>query len=266
MMASMNTLEKILSDKKLELKQTKRCVSLRDLKFKVKDTESAVPFFYHFDDGINVIAEVKAKSPSAGVFFADYHPAEIAKIYKRGGAKAVSVLTDTRYFGGSLDDLTQVKKAVTLPTLRKDFTLEEYQIYEARSAGADAVLLIVAALDEFQLKDYQALTEDLGMIALVEVHDESEMQKALKMPLKALGINNRDLKTLKTDVATSEVLIEKMPSSHKFRIISESGLKDHKDLISLQKKGVDGFLIGESLLQSSDIVTKLREFVYGSNV
>lgn len=262
----MNTLEKILLDKKLELQQTRRRVTLRDLKFKVKDTEPAVPFFHHFDDGINIIAEVKAKSPSGGTFFTEYRPEKTAQIYKRGGAKAISVLTDDRYFGGCLNDLSQVKKTVTLPILRKDFTLEEYQIYEARSAGADAVLLIVAALDEFQLKDYQALTEDLGMVALVEVHDDNEMQKALKLSLKALGINNRDLKTLKTDITTSQSLAQKLPSERGFKVISESGLKDHNSLISLKKNGIDGFLIGEALLVASDILTKIREFIHGSNV
>lgn len=262
----MNTLEKILNDKKLELEYTKRRVSLRDLKLKVKDTEAALPFFHHFDDELNIIAEVKAKSPSAGIFFDVYQPEEIAKIYKRGGARAISVLTDERYFGGSLNDLTRVKKAVTLPVLRKDFILEEYQIYEARSAGADAVLLIAAALDEFQLKDYRALTEDLGMVALVEVHDEGEMQKVLKIAPNALGINNRDLKTLKTDLATSEGLIEKIPLPCEFKVIAESGLKSHKDLISLKKKGFDGFLIGESFLKSSDILMKIREFLHGNNV
>lgn len=262
----MNTLEKILLDKKLELEQTKRRMSLRDLKLKVKDTEAAVPFFHHFDDGLNIIAEVKAKSPSAGVLFDAYHPEEIAKIYKRGGAKAISVLTDGRYFGGTLEDLSQVKKTVTLPVLRKDFTLEEYQIYEARSAGADAVLFIAAVLDEFQLKDYQAITEDLGMVALVEVHDEKEMEKVLTMPLKALGINNRDLKTLKTDLATSEDLIDKIPSPRELKVIAESGLKTHNDLILLKKRGFDGFLIGEALLKSADILTKIREFLHGTAV
>jgi indole-3-glycerol phosphate synthase len=262
----MNTLEKILNDKKLELEYTKRRTPLRDLKFKVKDTEVAVPFFHHFDDGINIIAEVKAKSPSAGSFFDEYDPQKIARIYKRGGAKAISILTDERYFGGSLNDLAQVKKIVTLPVLRKDFTIEEYQIYEARSAGADAVLLIVAALDAFQLKDYQALTEDLGMVALVEVHHKSEMQTALTMPLKALGINNRDLKTLKTDLATSVGLVKKIPSVHDFKLIAESGLNRPNDLISFKNIGFDGFLIGESLLKSSDILTKLREFIHGNSV
>lgn len=258
-------LGKIIEYKKLELQGTRRKVSLRDVKMKAADAAPVREFLGGFvKDGLNVIAEVKKASPSAGVIRADFDAVRVALAYAQTGARALSVLTDTKFFQGSLADLSQVRAAVGLPVLRKDFTLAEYHIHESRGAGADAILLIVAVLDDPQLKDYLAITEGLGMQALVEVHNDGELKRALKIAPRLVGINNRNLKTLVTDVQVSRDMLTAMqshPGRGQMKVISESGLKDHDTLVALAKQGADGFLIGEALLKTGDPGRKLMEFL-----
>lgn len=248
-------LKKIIEYKFLELEHVKRRVSIRDIKFMARDQEPAKDFLMNFSSGggvsFNIIAEIKKASPSAGVlspeFITDFDPVRIAQIYESNGARALSVLTDEKFFQGSLENLKRVKACVKLPVLRKDFTLDEYHVFEARAGGADAVLLIAAVLDPHQLKDYHDLCLGLGMTPLIEIHAEEEIKKICAFMPKLVGINNRNLATLKVDVRTTETLFAKInwPAT----VISESGLKDHETLVKLSQKGIGGFLIGESLLK-----------------
>lgn len=257
-----STLQKIVDYKKEELEFLKRKMPLQDVRMKARDQGPVRPFLEGFySDEINIIAEIKKASPSAGVIRSDFQPVEIAKIYEANGARALSVLTDENFFKGSLDFLSSVREAVSLPCLRKDFTLDEYHLHEARGAGADAVLLIAAILDDAQLKDYIDLAESLMMIPLVEVHDEDDLDRALKLNPHLIGINNRNLNTFETTLETSLKLRPKIPEET--TVISESGLRSHDDLVGLMQAGFHGFLIGEALMRSTDIGAKLKEFIGG---
>jgi indole-3-glycerol phosphate synthase len=199
--------------------------------------------------GFSLVAEFKRRSPSRGMIRVDASPAIIARSYEHGGAAAISVLTEEDYFGGSLDDLRAVRATVQLPILRKDFILDEYQVYEAAAAGADALLLIVAALNDDSLTHLRAITEDeLGMDALVEVHTKEEMRRATSCGAKLIGVNNRDLRTFDVSLETSVALAREAPAGAV--LISESGLNTADDLRSLYKLGYKGFLIGESLMHA----------------
>jgi indole-3-glycerol phosphate synthase len=201
--------------------------------------------------GLNVIAEFKRRSPSKGVIRPVADAREIACAYEVGGAKAISVLTEEDYFDGSIDDLRVVKSAVELPLLRKDFVFEEYQVFEAAAAGADAILLIVAALDDETLGRLRQLAEDeLGMDALVEVHDELEMKRAHKCGARLIGVNNRNLHTFEVSLSTSLKLSNQAPANSV--LISESGLRTAEDLKRLAGVGYRGFLIGESLMRAEN--------------
>ena len=210
--------------------------------------------------GVSVIAEVKKASPSKGIICADFQPVKIAGNYHRQGAQALSVLTDNDFFQGSLQYLMQVREAVPLPVLRKDFTIDELQIKEAHIHGADAILLIAAILDCQQMKDYQAYAEECGMDVLVEVHDEWEVEQALKAGCKLLGINNRNLKTFVVDLATTFRLKKLIPND--IPVVSESGLKTVEDFRRLKEEGIKAALIGETLMRAgvdSDLLRSLRE-------
>jgi len=210
-------------------------------------------------DGINVIAEFKRRSPSKGVIREGADPIDIARAYQAGGAVAMSVLTEEDYFAGSLDDLRQVKATVALPVLRKDFIVDEYQVYESAAAGADAILLIVAALDDELLLRLRRLAEDeLQMDALVEVHTSEEMRRAAACGAKLIGVNNRDLRTFEVSLETSVSLAREAPPEA--LLISESGLKSHDDLQRLHDAGYRGFLIGETLMRAEDPEQALRSF------
>ncbi|MBX7147857.1 indole-3-glycerol phosphate synthase TrpC [bacterium] len=255
-----NTLDKILEYKRDEVASQKRRVPLADVKKKAHDAEPARDFLGNFQKGsINIIAEVKKASPSKGIIRQDFNALDTAHIYQDNGAKALSILTDEHFFMGSLNYLVQIKKQVSLPCLRKDFMIEEYQFHEARAHGADAVLLIVAALDDHQLKDFQQLARELGMSVLVEIHNQAEWKRAAKLPPHILGVNNRDLKNFKTSLQTSYDLVKEFPQS--FKRITESGLNTHDDCVKLMEAGYDGFLIGESLMREKDIGKKLREMI-----
>jgi indole-3-glycerol phosphate synthase len=209
---------------------------------------------------VKIIAEFKRRSPSRGRIRADLSPAHAAAAYERGGACAISVLTDEEYFDGSLADLTAVRSATRLSILRKDFVVDPTQIYEAAVAGADAVLLIAAILNDFELTRLRAITEDeLGLDALVEVHSSEEMQRAEKAGATLIGVNNRDLRTFEASLSTSERLIAEAPRSAV--MISESGLQTAEQLRRLEGLGFRGFLIGEALMQSSDPAAALRELM-----
>jgi indole-3-glycerol phosphate synthase len=206
---------------------------------------------------VNIIAEVKRASPSLGVIRADVEPAELARRYEAGGAAAISVLTEENRFQGSLDDLRAVREAVKLPLLRKDFIFEEYQLYEAAEAGADALLLIVAALDDETLSRLRRTTEDeLGMDALIEVHTKEEMHRAAACGARLAGVNNRDLRTFKVSLDTSVELIGMAPPGA--LLISESGLRTPDDLRRLRALGYRGFLVGETLMRADQPERILR--------
>ncbi len=207
---------------------------------------------------IRIIAEVKKASPSRGVIKEDFNPLAIAREYEEAGAAAVSVLTDEKYFQGSLEHLTLIKEDLILPVLRKDFIIDTYQIYESRDAGADAVLLIAAALPALGPNGLQGLlnlTESLGMTALVEDHDEAELETALKSGARIIGINTRDLKTLHVDISTTIRLAPLVPDDR--IIVSESGIKSHGDIMRLKEAGVAAFLIGEALIRDKEAGKKL---------
>ena len=209
-------------------------------------------------DGINIIAEFKRRSPSKGVIRADANVSQIARSYEAGGAVAMSVLTEEDYFAGSLEDLRAVKSAVDLPLLRKDFVFDEYQVYESAAAGADAILLIVAALDDEVLSKLRRLAEDeLGMDALVEVHTSDEMKRAVSSGATLIGVNNRDLRTFEVSLETSLALAGDAPPEA--LLISESGLQTVEDLQRLSAAGYRGFLIGETLMRAGNAEESLRE-------
>jgi indole-3-glycerol phosphate synthase len=198
----------------------------------------------------NVIAEHKRRSPSRGAIREDLAPAEVARGYQEAGAAAVSVLTDEPFFGGSLAQLAEARAAVALPVLRKDFVVDPWQIWEARAAGADAVLLIVAALGEEELRQLLSVATEAGLEALVEVHDRAELGRALSTGAQVVGVNNRNLKTLEVSLATSFALAEAIPDP--VVAVAESGIRTGTDLRSLRDAGFDAFLIGEQLMTAPD--------------
>lgn len=208
---------------------------------------------------LNVIAECKRRSPSSGILSRQYDAAAIARSYERAGAAAVSVLTEPAFFDGSVDDLAAVGRAVSVPVLCKDFILDVYQLAEARAAGADAVLLIAAALDEASLRDLLQRAGDLGLDALVEVHDEDELVRALAAGAEIVGVNNRDLRTLEVQVETARRLADLIPDH--VVAVAESGLKTRTDLEELGARGFDAFLIGEWFMRQADPGFALAQLV-----
>ena len=212
---------------------------------------------------LKIIAEFKRASPSVGMIQSDLSPADAARLYERGGACAVSVLTDEEHFGGSMNDLSAVRSSTHLPVLRKDFIIDEIQIYEAVTAGADAILLIVAALDDASLGELRKVAEDeLGLDALIEVHTSDELRRALNTGAKIIGVNNRDLQTFEVSLSTSERLIAEAPQDSV--MISESGLRDPAQLRRLYALGFRGFLIGEQLMRAKNPETALRDLLAGA--
>lgn len=206
-----------------------------------------------------LIAEVKRASPSKGLLRHRFDAVEIATTYAQNGAAALSVLTDQRFFQGNMGVLQAVRQAVTLPVLRKDFIFDPYQVHEARAGGADALLLIVAVLGDRALRDLLALTRELGMEALVEVHDEAEVERALAAGATIIGINNRDLRTLEVDFETTARLRPRIPAG--LTIVAESGIRTAEDVRRLAAMGVDAMLVGETLVRAKDIGAKVRELV-----
>ena len=246
----MNILDKIIETKFREVKVLRK--QLGRLSFESDQTPFPRDFLNKsiLKDSVGVIAEVKRRSPGAGSIRPDLDPVKLALDYESSGAVALSILTDQSFFGGSLEDLKKVRQHVKLPILRKDFIIDESQIYESHISGADAILLIVSVLDDKQLSDYREMAEELGMTAIVEVHDLLELERSLKTGAKFLGINNRDLKTFDTSLETTLQLLEHVPPE--VALVSESGIHTKQDVSMLGQAGVDAVLVGESLLIQED--------------
>ncbi len=208
-----------------------------------------------------LIAEIKKASPSRGVIRADFDPSAIARSYADGGASAISVLTDVKYFQGDVSYLVQARDESGLPVLRKDFIIDEYQIWETAAIGADAALLIVSTLDAEQLKDYLQLAGEVGLDALVEAHDAAEIETALEAGAEIVGINNRDLRTFKTDIETTLRLAERIPEDRV--IVSESGIHTREDAQKVRDAGASAILVGEALMTCGDVSGKIRELTGG---
>jgi indole-3-glycerol phosphate synthase len=210
-------------------------------------------------DEMNVIAEVKRSSPSKGALSSITDPASLAEQYQEAGAAAVSVLTERRRFGGSLEDLDAVRKRVTIPVLRKDFMVDEYQFFEARAHGADIVLLIVAALSKSQLQDFYDLATELGMASLVEVHTAQELESAMDIEPRIIGVNSRNLKTLDVDSSAFADLIPRIPSN--VIRVAESGIATRSDVEFAQKAGATAILVGETLVKSGNPISAMQELL-----
>ncbi len=253
-------LGKIIANKKKEVASLKRIKPLAVLKKEVLRLKRKRPRFLQAlrkGNGISVIAEIKRRSPSQGVLRTAFDPVKIAQSYKEAGARALSVLTDKKFFGGGAVDLKKVRRAVTLPILRKDFLIDEYQIYESRLLGADAVLLIAALLTREKLRRFRNLARRLGLDALVEVHTQAELKKTLAIHAKLIGINNRNLKTFTVDIRTTEKLVKNIPRA--LCVVSESGIQNHGEILFLKKLGVRAVLVGESLLTKKNVKKALSE-------
>ena len=252
-------LDRILERKTLELAKQQQQQPLAHIRSAAENSDLPRPFEQTLRSGKNIaiIAECKRKSPSAGTLHPDFDPLHLASHYERGGVAAISVLTDSEFFGGSLADLQAVKANTALPILRKDFLFDPYQLFEARASGADAVLLIVAALEEDHLKDLLTLSRELSLAALVEVHDETELQSAQKVGATLIGINNRDLRNFQTDLTTT---IRLAPlASPATTLVAESGIRNAEDVMIMAKAGADAILVGEALMRASDLPKKLAE-------
>jgi indole-3-glycerol phosphate synthase len=255
-----NILEEIAAYKRDFVGQSKLRRSLADLQLAAADAGPTADFGAALrGDGIAVIAEIKKAAPSKGVIREDFDPEHIAAAYAENGASALSVLTDQAYFQGHDDYLTSARRVAELPALRKDFTIDAYQIYEARVIGADAILLIVALMDGGQLEDSIGLSTELGMATLVEVHDEGELHAALASSAKLIGVNNRDLKTFETTLETTFGLLDAIPSG--ITTVSESGINSSDDVERLAAAGVDAILVGEAMMRAPDPGAKLRELL-----
>ena len=256
----MSTLDTIIAHKHVELAAARAAVAETELRRQAADMAPARDFRGALHaDGHRINAEVKKTSPPQGVIRPDFDPVAIAHQYVAAGAAALSVLTDARFFQGSAEIFRAVRADVQLPMLRKDFTVDAYQLYEARVLGADAVLLIVAALAQPQLGDLLALSAELGMASLVEVHNAEELDRALAAGAQIVGINNRDLHTFVTDTAVTLRLAPAVPRT--CTLVSESGIKRPEDLAPLAAAGVDAFLIGETFMRAPSPGALLQTFV-----
>jgi indole-3-glycerol phosphate synthase len=266
----MNIFVKFVEQKKLEVaKLPARIIAAGDLRDAMLERGERRDFIAAIKrarkSGIALIAEVKKASPSAGVICPDFDPVRIAREYEAAGATCLSVLTDEQFFQGSLDYLRQIRAAVKLPLLRKDFIIDERQILEAIEWGADAILLIVAILTDEQLAKFHTLAVESGLAVLVEVHDEAELERALKIVPEMIGVNNRDLKTFKVDLATTERLSTRMlisPAATKtLMLVAESGIHTRADVERVRKADASAVLVGESLMKHGDIAAKVRELI-----
>lgn len=254
----MSVLRKIVEQKKERLVSAKSKRPLRTLRSLLKDTDTPRAFTSAVKRGsenIRFIAEIKKASPSQGIIRQHFDHIEIAVIYEDRKVDAVSVLTEEDFFQGRIDFLPAVKRTVTTPVLRKDFIIDEYQIFEARAYHADAVLLIAALLDLHQAEEYRALAEELGMTAIFEIHNHKELETGLAIQAPVIGINNRDLTTLRTDISTTLRLKKELPQD--CIVISESGIRNRDDVIMLEQSGVDAILVGTCLMESPDIGKKI---------
>ena len=257
----MDILRQIVSTKRDEIARAKAAVPESELRARLKDAPILRDFFTPLAAGgpIKLIAEVKKASPSKGVIRADFDPVAIARIYEESGASCLSVLTDQQYFQGRLDYLTQIRAAVSLPLLRKDFILETYQLLEARIAGADAVLLIAECLDDCNLRKLHNEAIELGLAPLVELYEPANLPRVLTAGATLVGVNNRDLKTFEVDLSHCIRLRDQVPLDSVF--VAESGIHERSDVLRLEEAGVDAMLVGESLMREADIGTAVRRLL-----
>ncbi|ACL73871.1 indole-3-glycerol phosphate synthase TrpC [Thioalkalivibrio sulfidiphilus] len=255
-------LTRILARKREEVAERSARTSLEDLRRFVDAAPAVRPFLGALEAKIHagqaaVIAEIKKASPSKGLLREDFDPEAIAKRYEAGGAACLSVLTDHDFFQGSEAYLEDARAACGLPVLRKDFMIDPYQVYEARVMGADCVLLIVSALDDVKLRDLLALTHELGMNVLIEVHDREELERALRLDARLIGINNRNLRSFETRLETTLDLLAMMPADR--LVVTESGIHTRDDVARMRNAGVHAFLVGEAFMRASDPGARLAE-------
>ncbi len=257
-------LDKILSTKVLEVDQQKSLLNLDDIKLRIDDASPSKGFINAIQERnkkglVSVIAEIKKASPSKGIIREDFSPTEIAKQYETNGATCLSILTDEKYFQGSLDYLKQVRTQVEIPLLRKDFIVDEYQIYQSKLYGADCILLIVSALTDNQLIEYKSIAEELSLDVLVEVHNQQELERILTMNFSLIGINNRNLSTFEVSLETTRDLSS---LSGEATLVSESGIRNKKDIEEILSYGVLNFLVGESFMRAEDPGNELKELFF----
>lgn len=253
-------LDEIVAAKRREVRRARETRPFADLKAKARNVAPVPSFDLRRPGAVSVIAEIKRASPAKGPLRPDLDPAALAEAYRAGGARAISVLTDETFFKGSIDDLRKARDASGLPILRKDFVIDEYQLWEAKVLRASAVLLIVRILDRARLADYLALArEELKLAALVEVHSENELEQALDVGAPLVGINNRDLDTFKVELSTTARLRPILP--RETVVVSESGISTRDDMGLLRQMGVDAALIGEELVKAADPEKKLKELL-----
>lgn len=260
----MNILQEIAEKTRLRVAAAKEKKSLEEMKKEAEalPKDTGFPFEKALaEEGVSFICEVKKASPSKGLIAPEFPYVEIAKEYEKAGARAISVLTEPEYFKGSVEYLKEIHEVVDLPLLRKDFTVDEYMIYEAKVIGAAAVLLICSLLDDATLKRYIQIADNLGLSALVEAHDEEEVLRAAKAGARIIGVNNRDLKTFTVDIHNSIRLCNLV--NEKILFVSESGIKEHAQIVELEQNNVNAVLIGETLMRADNKKEILDELRYG---
>ena len=253
-------LDEIIAKKRGEVERRKEILPLAHLKKRIAQQKPPLDFALALKGKpIRLIAEAKQASPSRGILCPNFNPTELATTYAQGGANAISVLTEVNYFKGSIDHLAAIREVVKLPLLRKDFIFDPYQVYESRAYGADALLLIIAILSQEQFKELLSIGHSLGLKCLVEVHNETEVERALLSRAEIIGINNRDLSTFTADINTTGQLRPLIPWQK--IVVAESGIRSRNDIEKLKGWGVDAVLIGEALVTANNILTKMKELM-----
>ena len=256
-------LAKIIENKKEELTEDRVRLPLKEIKARLRDIEPPRNFYASItpikDRPVKLIAEIKKRSPVKGLLIEDLKPDDLARRYEEAGASAISVITERRFFSGEPGYINIAKRATKIPVLRKDFIIGDYQIYESRHIGADAILLIASILEPSALSDFIALSSEIGMSSLVEIHNERELEGALKADAKIIGINNRDLTTFKIDINTTFRIMKKVPEGK--IVVSESGIDSRDDVQRLADAGIHAILVGEAIVTSKDVGGKIRELI-----